>query len=157
MPRNFSQKQYRKIFSLSLPLSFFLGPHSWHMEVLRLGAESELQLPAYATATAMQDQSHVCDLHHSSRQQGIPDPLSEASDWTRILIDTSRICFHCAKKGTPRICFWFTTEHIHYPPQWWDLFDDCLFMFWLFGFGWGLLISFHLPNSPEFYGAIRIK
>ena len=43
-----------------------------HMEVPRLGAEYELHLPAYntatamATATAMQDPSHVCDLHHSS-------------------------------------------------------------------------------------------
>ena len=31
---------------------FFLGPQVWHMEVLRLGRESELQLPAYTTATA---------------------------------------------------------------------------------------------------------
>ena len=31
--------------------SFLLGPHWWHMEVPRLGVESELQLPAYATAT----------------------------------------------------------------------------------------------------------
>ena len=30
----------------------FLGPHLQHMEVLRLGVESELQLLAYATATA---------------------------------------------------------------------------------------------------------
>ena len=28
----------------------FLGPHLWHMEVPRLGAESELQLLAYTTA-----------------------------------------------------------------------------------------------------------
>ena len=47
----------------------FLGPHPWHMEVLRLGVESELWLPAYTTATAMQDPSWVCDLHHSSRQE----------------------------------------------------------------------------------------
>ena len=32
----------------------FLGPHPWHMEVPRLGAESELQLPAY-TATGTRD------------------------------------------------------------------------------------------------------
>ena len=30
----------------------FLGPHPWHMEVPRLGIESELKLPAYTTATA---------------------------------------------------------------------------------------------------------
>ena len=34
---------------------FFLGPQVWHMEVPRLGVESELQLPAYATATAILD------------------------------------------------------------------------------------------------------
>ena len=33
----------------------FLGPHLQHMEVPRLEAELELQLPAYATATATQD------------------------------------------------------------------------------------------------------
>ena len=30
----------------------FLGLHTWHMEVLRLGVESELQLLATAAATA---------------------------------------------------------------------------------------------------------
>ena len=32
----------------------FLGLHLWHMEVSRLGNESELQLLAYTTATASQ-------------------------------------------------------------------------------------------------------
>ena len=31
-----------------------------HIEVPRLGGESELQLPAYATATATQDPSRAC-------------------------------------------------------------------------------------------------
>ena len=35
------------------PFFPFLGPLLWHMEVPRLGIESELQLPAYTTATAM--------------------------------------------------------------------------------------------------------
>ena len=47
----------------------FLGLFPWHMEVPRLGVESELQLLAYTTATAMQDPSHVWDLHHSSQQR----------------------------------------------------------------------------------------
>ena len=34
---------------------FFLGLHLWHTEVPRLGVKSELQLPAYVTATAMPD------------------------------------------------------------------------------------------------------
>ena len=33
----------------------FLRPHLWHMEVLRIGVELELQLPAYAAAMARPD------------------------------------------------------------------------------------------------------
>ena len=43
----------------------FLGPLLWHMEVPRLGVESELYPLAYATATATRDLSHVCKLDHS--------------------------------------------------------------------------------------------
>ena len=35
------------------------------MEVPRMGVESELQLPAYTTATAMQDLSLICNPHYS--------------------------------------------------------------------------------------------
>ena len=41
---------------------FFLWPHPWHM-VPKLGVESEMQLPAYATTTATPDLSHMCNLH----------------------------------------------------------------------------------------------
>ena len=44
----------------------FLGPHLQHMKVPRLGVESELQTPAYTTATVTRELSRVCDLHHSS-------------------------------------------------------------------------------------------
>ena len=46
----------------------FLGPHPQHMDVPRLGVESELQLLAYTTATATPDPSCVCDLHHTTSQ-----------------------------------------------------------------------------------------
>ena len=72
------------------------------MEVPRLGVESELQLLAYATATATQDPSHVCNLHHSSRQHRILDPLSKARDRTLNLMAPSQIRVHCATTGTPR-------------------------------------------------------
>ena len=36
------------------------------MEVPRVGVILELQLAAYATATAMPDLSHVCDLYHTA-------------------------------------------------------------------------------------------
>ena len=45
-----------------------------------LGVESELQPPAHARATAMQDLSRVSSLHHSSRQRWILNPLSKARD-----------------------------------------------------------------------------
>ena len=43
------------------------------------------------TATVTPDQSHVCDLHHSSRQYQILNPLSEARDRPHVLMDTSWI------------------------------------------------------------------
>ena len=61
------------------------------MKVPRLGVKSELQLPAYTTDTAMQDLSHLCNLHHSSWHRRIPNPLSKARDRTRILLDSSQI------------------------------------------------------------------
>ena len=66
---------------LSLPTSFFffffLVSHLWHLKVSGLGVKLELQLPAYTTATAAQDLSHICDLHHSLWQDQILSPLSE--------------------------------------------------------------------------------
>ena len=62
------------------------------MEVPRLGVKLELELPAYTTARATRDLSHVCDLHHGSRRRRILNPLSEARDRTHILMDTSQVC-----------------------------------------------------------------
>ena len=36
---------------IDIDIDCFLGPHSWHMEISRLGFKSELQLLAYTTAT----------------------------------------------------------------------------------------------------------
>ena len=44
----------------------------------------------------MRDPSHVCNLHHSSRQCQILNPLRGARDRTRILMDPSRLCFQPA-------------------------------------------------------------
>ena len=62
------------------------------MEVPRLGVKLELQLLAYATAPAMPELSRVCDLHHSSWQHWMPNPLSEARDQTHNLMIPSRTC-----------------------------------------------------------------
>ena len=53
--------------------------------------KSKLQLLGYATATAMSDLSHICDLHHSLWQHQILNPVSRAKDQIRILMDTSLV------------------------------------------------------------------
>ena len=58
-------------------------------------------VPAYAIATATPDLNRVCDLHHSSQEHQIFNPLREARDGTRNLMVPSWIHFHCATMGTP--------------------------------------------------------
>ena len=97
------------LLSLLLLLLFcFLGLHLWHMAVPRLGVELELWPLAYTTATATSDLSSICDLHHSSQQCWILNPLSEARDWTCNFMVASRIRFHCTMTGTPVVDFFKT-------------------------------------------------
>ena len=72
----------------SLYFCFFKG-HT--CSIWKLGVKLELQLPAYTTAIAMRDPSHICDLHHSSRQCQILNPLSEARDQTYVFLNTGRV------------------------------------------------------------------
>jgi len=74
------------------------------MEVPRLGVKSELQLPAYTTATATRDLSRVWDLHRTT-QCWIINPLSKARDGTYLLMDTSQIPFHWGMTGIPNLQF----------------------------------------------------
>ena len=85
----------------------FLGLHSWHIEFPRLGIKSEIQLPGYATATTMQDPSHICDLH-SSRQRRILNPLSKARYRTCNLMVPMLIHFHCTTMEIPHSIFQWT-------------------------------------------------
>ena len=105
---------YSFTFDLKSSLFFifcFLGLHLWHMEGPRL--------PSYTTATAMQDPSQVCCLHHSSWQHQIPNTLNESWDRTRILV---RFVNCWATKGPPlkstlkMICLWKRIAKI----QFWD-------------------------------------
>ena len=73
------------------------------MEVPRLGVESELQLPAYTTATARSDPSHVCNLHDSSWQCWILNPLSKARNQIHNLMVRSWIRFRCTTMGIPNL------------------------------------------------------
>ena len=83
----------------------FLGSHPQYMEVSRLGVQLELQLPAYTAATATQDLSCICNLHHRSQQHQILNPPSEARDGTRNLMVPSGIHFRCATTGTLSLYF----------------------------------------------------
>ena len=72
----------------------FLEVHLWCMEVPRLEVEVELQLPACAAATATQDLSHICDLHHSSWQRRSLTPqarpgVKPASSWILVRFITA--------------------------------------------------------------------
>ena len=54
-------------------------------------AKGPIGAVATATATATPDASCIFDLHHSSWQRWILNPLNKARDQTRNLMDTSRI------------------------------------------------------------------
>ena len=89
------------VLNIFVCVCLFLGLQLQHMEVPRLEVESELQLPACTTATAKLDPSCVCDLHHSSRQHQILNPVSEPeSSW--ILLGFVN---HWATMGTPVLNF----------------------------------------------------
>ena len=105
---SFGHSVLLRILYIHIFFWLFLGLHPRHMEIPRLGGKLELQLPAYGTATATQDPSHICNLHHSSRQCRILNPLSEARDWTR-LMDTSQVRYCWAMMGTPRV-FYFKSK-----------------------------------------------
>ena len=104
------------------------------MEVPRFGV--------YATATAPWYLSHVCDLHHSSRQHWILNPPREARDQTCVLMDTSEIHFRWATTGTPFFIFYFS------------LFLVIFVLFWLIisssNISWILVLSYYSTLYREF-------
>ena len=64
----------------SIHIFFFSGLSQQHIDVPQLGVKSELELPAYTTATATPDPSGIFHLHHSLWQRQILNPLREARD-----------------------------------------------------------------------------
>ena len=92
----------------------FLVLHPQHMEVPRLGVETELQQPAYTTATVTRDLSRACDLRHGSQQRRILNPLREARHQTHILMDTSWVCYPWATAGTLEVESFKKIKHRKY-------------------------------------------
>ena len=85
----------------SLNFFFLFKLYPWHMEVLRLGFESELQLQAYAIATATLDLSCICNLCNLSITHWVRPGIKLASLWTLCLVlkplsynGNSRILFY---------------------------------------------------------------
>ena len=96
-PRQFPDQAHWFLF-VCLFVLHVLGPYLWHMAVLRLGE--------FGAAAAGIDHSHRNmgskphhDLHHSSWQHWIPNPLSEARDQTHILMDSRQVHYHEAMMG----------------------------------------------------------
>ena len=81
-----------------LSFCFFFSAVPLHMDIPRLGIESELQLPPYASTTATPDPCYICNLHHSAQQCQILNPLSRARVWIHILMHTSRVHDHWATR-----------------------------------------------------------
>ena len=82
-------------------LFVFLGPYPQYMEVPRLGFKLELHCWPTLQPQQLRIQSCVCDLHQSSPQSWILNPLSGARDWACILMDTSQVRYRWATMGTP--------------------------------------------------------
>ena len=59
------------------------------------------------------DVSRICNLHCSSRQCRILNPLSRARTKTHNLMDTSWVHYHCATMGTPS-GYCFLTQNVYF-------------------------------------------
>ena len=57
----------------------------------------------YLFPMELMDPSRVCNLHHTSQQCQILNPLHDAKDQTRNLIVPSWIRFCCSTTGTPKV------------------------------------------------------
>ena len=90
----------------------FLGLHLQHVEVPRLGIESELQLLAYTTATAMRDLSHVWNLCHRSFARSL-------THWARPGIEPSASLI-LVGIVTPLSHIWSSTIHSFEVYNWID-------------------------------------
>ena len=56
----------------------------------------------------MPDPSRICNLHHSSHQRWILNPLSEAREQICVLMEPSLIRFYWAITGTPPETYWLS-------------------------------------------------
>jgi len=82
---------YPYLVSFFLFFFFCLFAISWAAPVAYGGSQARGLIRAVARATATLDPSRVCNLHHSSQQCRIVNPLSKGRDRTHNLMVPSRI------------------------------------------------------------------
>ena len=121
------------------PPIHLLGLHLQQMELPRLGVKLELQLLAYTTATETQDLSCICNLHHSLRQRWILNPVSEARDWTYILVDTSWVCYYWPTVRTPLFIALFIESRLRKDARKWIIHCISLFICWCHFSQWNII------------------
>ena len=84
---------------------FFVFCLFWATPAAYGGSQARGPIGTIATSLPTADPSRICDLHHSSQQRQILNPLSEARDRACNLMVPSQIHFHCTTKGTPAVLF----------------------------------------------------
>jgi len=107
---DFSQQTFFLLYrSLSVGKSFFFLSFFFFFVFFRAApmaygsCQARGQIRAAAASlyrSATWDLNCVCDLHHNSQQCQILNPLSEARDWTHILMNTSQVHYCWAMTGT---------------------------------------------------------
>ena len=101
-------------FSFSTVVVPFLQAHFFYGRACSIwkfsgqGLNQGLQLLAYATATAMQDPSPVCNVHYSSWQRWILNPLSGTRDPTSSL--------HGYQSGSLSLSHYLNSLQVHFNP-----------------------------------------
>ena len=82
------------------------------MDVARLGVESELQLPAYATAMATLDPSCTCKPRCGLTQRQILHPLSKNKESTWVLTETTSGPYPPGPQQEPPILQFFKKKNV---------------------------------------------
>ena len=96
-----SDPSYLYIHSLSFLLFIRATPEAYGSSQARglIGATAAGLRHSHSNSGS----SHTCDLHHSSRQHQILNPLSEARDRTRSIMIPSQTRFCFVTLGTPTV------------------------------------------------------
>ena len=104
-----------------------------HVEVPRLRVESELQLPAYATATGTLHPSCICNLHHKDISKDTP--LVSSRTWTLVYPVALMYASSYSSNSTPSLYLW-----------------GCRFDPWPCSVGWGFSLQVESSWHPAWTG-----